>query len=153
MPTFRCGYTDTPDGSGRDHLVFRAPMLSVRIGFDSSYNSSKPVGYPSLPRDNLLALVDTGSRESCIDSELARRLGLPFIRHRQMVGAHGPKDVNVYRAHMFVPDLNQVVDGEFCAVDLAAGGVPHRALIGRTFLQFYAMTYDGRTGAVTISWD
>ena len=109
MPTFPFGYRDDADGLGTDHLtiwVFRAPMLSVGIGFDPYYNSSKPAGYPALPADNLLALVESGARESCIDCDLAKRLSLPFVGIREMLGAHGPKNVNVYRAQLSVPNLN-----------------------------------------------
>jgi hypothetical protein len=41
--------------------------------------------------------------------------------------------------------------GEFAGVHLTAGGQRHQALIGRTFLRRFHMTYDGLTGEVTIA--
>lgn len=34
---------------------------------------------------------------------------------------------------------------------VAAGGAPHTALIGRTFLQNFTLTYEGETGRVTLA--
>jgi hypothetical protein len=125
----------------------------VNIGFDPAYDPAVPANAPVLPPDSLWALVDTGALESCIDSDLAMRLNLPVIDRRQLSGAHGAKEVNVHLAQVRVPALNFLLYGPFCAVDLAAGGQRHRALIGRTFLQYFTMIYEGRTGTVTLSND
>ena len=41
--------------------------------------------------------------------------------------------------------------GRFAGVHLRAGGQPHFALIGRTFLEDFTMRYEGKTGMVTLS--
>ena len=115
--------------------------------------SSAPKAPPVLPLDQLWALVDTGAMESCIDADLAMRLNLPIIDRRQISGVHGAREVNVHLAHIHISSLNFTIYGPFCAVDLAAGGQYHRALIGRTFLQNFTMMYDGRTGDVILSND
>jgi hypothetical protein len=56
-------------------------------------------------------------------------------------------------AHVLIPTLRFILCGPFSAVDLAAGGQRHLALIGRTFLQKFTMIYEGRTGTVTLSND
>ena len=58
-----------------------------------------------------------------------------------------------YGAQMLVPDLGVSFSGRFPAADLSAGGQHHRALLGRDFLRYYTMTYDGRTGAVRLVGD
>jgi hypothetical protein len=79
-------------------------------------------------------LVDIGTLESCIDSELAMRLNLPIVDRRLITGAvHGGKEVNVHLAHVHVPSFFFSLYGAFSAVDLVAGGQRHLALIGRTF--------------------
>ena len=40
--------------------------------------------------------------------------------------------------------------GAFSAVNLAAGGQIHKALMGRTFLRAFTMEYSGTTGGVAI---
>ena len=142
----------TPGRSGRDGLVGIGPTLIVQIGFDPTYDpAAVPLKEPILPSDQIWALVDTGAMESCIDSDLAMRLNLPIIDRRPLSGAHGAKEVNVHLAHILIPSLHFTLYGPFCAVDLAAGGQSHLALIGRTFLQNFTMVYEGRTGKVTLS--
>lgn len=96
------------------------------------------------------ALVDTGATESCIDSGVAMGLHLPIIDQRVVSGISGHHTVNMHLAHIFVPGLQFTIYGAFAGVDLAAGGQPHAALIGRTFLQHFRMSYDGATGKVVI---
>ena len=153
MPTTKCGCNDAPGVPARDGLVGIGPTLIVNIGFDPTYDPANPAKPVVLPADQLWALVDTGALESCIDSDLAMRLNLPVIDRRHIAGAHGAKEVNVHLGHVHIPSLNFTLYGQFCAVDLAAGGQRHRALIGRTFLQHFTMVYEGRTGSVTLSND
>jgi hypothetical protein len=53
-------------------------------------------------------------------------------------------------AQVHVPSLPYTIFGTFSAVDLAAGGQFHHALIGRTFLRHHKMVYDGKTGTVSL---
>jgi predicted aspartyl protease len=106
-----------------------------------------------LPEIRLPALVDTGATESCIDSVLATRLGLPVVDQWAIAGVQGESKVDVHLAQIYVPELDFTVAGRFSGVHLSDGGQPHSALIGRTFLQNFTMVYGGRTGTVTISND
>lgn len=148
MPSVSCGFDDLQQGSAL--LTRYGPSLSVNIGFDPTYapeNNLPPV--PGISR--VEALVDTGADESCIDNLLAAQLKLPIVDQRLLTGATGMKTVNMYLAQVHVPALKFTQYGIFAGVDLAAGGQRYTALIGRTFLRYFTMTYEGRTGAVTIS--
>jgi hypothetical protein len=153
MATTKCGFDSVPGAHGRDLLVGSGPTLIVQIGFDPAYDPKQHHRAPALPQQQLLALVDTGATESCIDGGLAMRLNLPVIDRRRVSGVHGAGEVNVHLAQLHIPNLSFTVWGPFCAVDLIAGGQAHHALIGRTFLQNFTMTYEGRTGTVTLSND
>ena len=152
MPTTKCGFDDQTGQSGRDVLALYGPTLFVQIGFDPG---SRPIdgSNPNLPPDRHPALVDTGATESCIDSELALVLNLPVVDRQKVAGVHGADTVNVHLAQIHVPSLDFTVYGRFAGVHLRAGGQPHFALIGRTFLQNFTMTYEGRTGNVILSND
>ena len=152
MPIADCGFEDRPEMSGRQALVFYGPTLFVEIGFDPAYLSSQ-LTRPDLPPSLHPALVDTGAMESCIDSDLAMSLQLPVIDRINVSGAHGSGEVNLHLAQVHVPSLNFTVHGEFAGVHLQAGGQPHFALIGRTFLEQFTMNYHGKTGAVTLRND
>jgi hypothetical protein len=150
MPRTSCGFNDDPNGPrGSDLLEHYGPTLIVNIGFDPNYDPLNP----SIPAHNVVgvyALVDTGALESCIDDDVAQQAGLAIMNRRAMSGSAGRHLVSVYLAQIHVPSLSQTIYGEFCGVDLTGGGQTHRALIGRTFLRHYKMTYDGATGDVTL---
>jgi predicted aspartyl protease len=136
--------------SGPQLLVAYGPTLMVDVGFDPDY---KPVP-PAIPVPGMInidALVDTGASESCIDSLLAAHLNLPIVDRRKISGVGGTHEVNVHLAQVHIPSLQITLYGAFAAVDLIAGGQPHKALIGRTFLQHYTMVYEGLTGTVILS--
>ena len=57
----------------------------------------------------------------------------------------------MHLAQIYVPALDFTMYGVFAGVHLTAGGQPHYALMGRTFLQEFTLVYEGRTGTVTLS--
>lgn len=139
----------TDCGAGTpDLLVERGPTLQVRVGFDPTFSQG---AVPGLPADTFPALVDTGAGGSCIDSDLARELELPIVDRGVVAGALGAGDVNFHLAQIYVPELDGTINGIFAGVHLVAGGQPHLALLGRDFLRFFTMRYDGRTGSVTLT--
>ena len=148
MPSTDCGFFDPAGSSGPDNLIRFGPTLTVRIGFDPEFS---PGSTPNLPPTELHALVDTGAYASCIDSGVAVSLGLPVVDRQTLVGAHGADEVNVHLAQIIVPALAWTTYGAFAAVNLHAGGQPHSALIGRTFLRAFTMIYNGSTGSVILS--
>jgi predicted aspartyl protease len=99
----------------------------------------------------VLALVDTGALESCIDDALAKKIGLPVIDKQQCAGAGGLSTLDVYMAYIDIPTLGWGQYGRFMGVHLAAGGQNHNVLLGRTLLQGMVMIYDGVRGTVTLA--
>jgi len=142
MQKLECGYPNEPD-----FLIFFGPVLKVRIGFDPKFRDG---ARPNLPATEHAALIDTGAFASCIDSTLASTLGLPVIDRRLVSGVHGEGEVNVHLAQIYIPSLKFSTKGPYAAVHLHAGGQPYGALLGRSFLRFFTMTYDGQKGAVEL---
>jgi predicted aspartyl protease len=151
MPSTVCGFNDVPGGaSGEDLLASYGPTLLVDIGFDPNFTAASVTMAPVTGIQGIHALVDTGASESCIDSLLATQLNLPIVDRRTVAGAHGGGDVNMHLAQVRIPSLGINLYGAFAGVHLQAGGQVHRALIGRTFLRYCKMVYEGHTGNVTI---
>jgi predicted aspartyl protease len=151
MAETKCGFNDTDGISGSDLLATYGPTLLVDIGFDESWNNGASLNTAPTPGiTNINALVDTGATESCIDDFLAAQLKLPIIDKRPISGVGGEHEVNMYLAQIHIPSLKYTIYGAFAGVHLAAGGQPHQALIGRTFLNKFTMIYEGLTGTVTI---
>ena len=107
-------------------------------------------GLPHIPERAFPALIDTGAFESCIDTRLARRLGLPVIDRTILSGASGPAVFNLHMAQIIIPDLNCLLYGQFAGIRLAEGEQPHQALIGRNLLEKFRMIYNGKTGSVLL---
>ena len=143
MPEVNCGFNDP------ENLYLIGPTLWVEIGFDANFRPL-PGSIPQLSPDKFPALVDTGALDSCIDSALATSLNLPIIDNARVSGVGGATNVNIHLAQIHVPELNRVVYGGFAGVHLSAGGQRHLALIGRSFLRDYSMSYDGRSGTVIL---
>lgn len=152
MPSTQCGFISVPGGaSGADMLCAYGPTIFVNIGFDSAYKVGKPGPLPVAGITGIRALVDSGATESCIDSVLAAQLNLPIIDKRTVGGIGGAQQVNVHLAQVHIPSLSFTIYGSFAGVHLTAGGQPHQALLGRSFLRGHTMLYEGETGTVTIS--
>jgi hypothetical protein len=100
MPETKCGFISSETASGRDLLVTHGPTLLVDIGFDPNYDAATSTTFPVLAETKLWALVDTGATESCIDNDLANKLGLPVVDRRHIGGVSGLKEVNMYMAHI-----------------------------------------------------
>jgi hypothetical protein len=152
MPETLCGFNDVPGGaSGRDMLTAYGPTLFVDIGFDPNFAPGPPWKPPVPGITRIEALVDTGAGESCIDSLLAAQPNLPIVDKRMVAGIQGAQMVNMHLAQIHIPSLNYTIYGAFAGVDLVAGGQPHKALIGRTFLSEFTLLYEGVTGSVKLS--
>jgi len=145
-----CGGADQAGQWHRDLLVDRGPSLYVDIGFDPTYDPDRPSKAPQAGVKNVWALIDTGAVESFIDNGLALSLALPIVDRVQLAGISGRHLASVYVAQIHVPSLAFTIYGRFAGVDLLAGGQTHTALIGRTFLANFKMTYDGRLGRVVL---
>ena len=143
MPTVvSCGY-DT-----EDLLTLHGPAILVQISFDPNCT---PETTPAIPASEYHALVDTGAFNSCIDSSVAQSLGLPIVDSDSVSAAHGAGLVNFHLAQMYVPSLNFISYGRFAGVHLHAGGQPYSALIGRSFLRYVKLEYDGTTSVASIT--
>ena len=145
MATVNCGFNNSPN-----LLVSEGPTIPVEVGFDIHFHPSRGVN-PDLGPHLFHALVDTGAYDSSIDSALADELNLPIVDTGTIAGAGGPATVDLYLAQIYIPGLNWIIYGRFAGVHLSEGGQTHRVLLGRTFLRNYTMSYDGRTGSVTLS--
>jgi hypothetical protein len=151
MAQTQCGFLDGAGVTARELLVSLGPTLKVDIGFDPSYDGRSPRKPPTLPMQNVWALIDTGATHCCIDGDLAMQLNLPVIDQRTYSGISGPMHVNMHLAQIHTPNLSFTFYGSFAGVNLSAGGSRHVVLIGRSYLQHFTLTYDGPTGAVALA--
>jgi predicted aspartyl protease len=134
---------------GSDLLLQDGPIIRVRVGWDRNFNPDEP-GVPNIPAAEYRAILDTGADYSAIDRKLAMRLKLPIVGEGAMDSTGGAANTNIHDAIVHVPQLGFTQHGQFHAVTLTRG---RHILLGRKFLQHFTMTYEGRTGTVTLSKD
>ena len=150
MTSIQVGFDNSGNVSGKHLLERYGPTSYVHIGFDSKFQPGQ--SHPNLPDVPHPALIDTGATESCIDSALAVELKLPVVDRQTVSGVHGANEVNFHLAQIYIPQIPITIYGIFAGVHLTAGGQPHKALLGRTFLRNVTMSYVGTTGTVEISY-
>jgi hypothetical protein len=147
-----CGYDGSPTAT--DDLIQYGAALKVDIGFDKEWDRKPDQNAPPKPgKTGVIALLDTGAQQSYLDVALAAELKLALFDEGQVVGVHGAQPATYHIAQVHFPALKFTVRGQFAALPLIKGGLGFHALIGRTFLQYVRMEYDGVTGAVTIFRD
>lgn len=151
MPETECGFDDvTGIATGSALLISQGPTVRVDIGFDANWKPGPTASTPIPAIKDVDALVDTGAGECCIDDLLANQLKLPVFDEREVSGVGGKLKAKMYLAQIRVPSLEFIMYGAFAGVHLIAGGQVHQALIGRTFLRYFNMTYEGTTGKVRL---
>jgi len=145
MPLIEAGFINNDGAPDSQKLITFGPTIEVIIGHIAS-DSGTPEQAQSV-----LALVDTGAFDCCIDSRIAESLSLPVVDVCEISGSGGTKTHPVYMAHIYIPLLERSQYGRFAGVDLIDGGQPHGALLGRTFLKNVIMIYDGLRAQVTVA--
>jgi predicted aspartyl protease len=96
------------------------------------------------------ALIDTGASRTVINPALATSLGLQQVDTIKVAHVGGVAEAPVYAAAIEFPntELESVPALEVIASTLPSQ--PVSCLIGRDILQRWILTYDGRTGVITI---
>lgn len=133
---------NTSSTFSRESLLKQGPILEVVIGYKVEQLDLSNAFY---------ALIDTGADDPVIAKSFASSLGLPIIRECKVTGATGREEATIYLGQIYVPSLEVGIYQEMIALDLQiAQSRDYQALLGRTFLQYFKMEYDGMTGAVTL---
>jgi len=99
-------------------------------------------------------LVDTGAQSTCVEDSIAKALGLNPIRFTKLIGVSGQvEDRPVYRMSVTIgmkTDRGVVEPAVFTADIVGTNSPvtpqPFMGLLGRDFLQFVRLVYDGPKG-------
>lgn len=147
--SIECGFLGAESAQ---KLIRNGPIIRVDIGFDPAWRAGMP-RRPDAAALGIPALVDTGAERSFIDYDLAVRLKLPIVDRWSIASNIGLHEFDVYLAQIFVQPLLFTHDGAFAGAFLQRGGVPYLIVMGRTFLEKFLLTYNGKSGRVTLTWN
>jgi len=100
-------------------------------------------------------MLDTGAAKTAIDNDLAAELNLVPIRFEQVVGvSQESQECPVYLLVLRIDVTQNGKKMEYSCSTEALGipsprqGEPYGGFIGRDFLAFWRLTYDGPSGVV-----
>lgn len=116
-------HTITPHESGRMHLDWSGPDNDWRV---------------------MWALIDTGADVTYIDSDMARRSGLPRHQALQVSGATGAIDSFSIWGHLSLCGTPGYIEAELLATPLYSNGRRYGAVLGMTTILANRLVIDGR---------
>ena len=153
MPILRINFEGLHDEDGNIvggpevALQAHGPTIPILIGTPFGQTASNGGAQTPSPRQ-VMALVDTGATQSCVDITFADQLGLPAVDVQPVNGVAGLANHTVYLGQLVVPELEiSLPAGRLIGVGLHT----HQVIVGRDFLRQTIMIYDGSTGSLTIT--
>ncbi|MDE2959445.1 MAG: hypothetical protein OXU28_05265 [Chloroflexota bacterium] len=98
-----------------------------------------------------VALLDSGSRLSYVDIELAEDLGAPETGAHTVRSATGQENLPSFGLSLRIPVLDLSLGPPLPGVPLRKQGHFWQVIVGRDVLSAYLMTIDWRTGLIRLS--
>lgn len=98
-----------------------------------------------------VALLDSGSRLSYVDIELAEELGAPRTGVHKVRSATGEEELPSFDLSLRIPALDLSLGPPLRGLALRAQGHFWQMIVGRDVLSAYRMTIDWRTGLIRLS--
>lgn len=130
-------YGESGEAAG-ELLRIHGPSLPVII---RNPGGPAPGFAPFLERD---ALIDTGASDICISRAIARELQLAPVDSTMMGVVGGSVEATIYAGELEIPELRFRRTLQMYSPKTIA---PHsHVLLGRSFLRFFVITYDGPSG-------
>ena len=139
MQVVDCGTPNEPH-----RLRQEGPGLLVEVRHPRSIHEPDPETF------TFLGLIDTGSSHCCVDHSIVESLALQYAGEAEFGGVEGNFTADRYVAHLRFPQLNTTYQMTVAAMQAMVDGIGRPVLLGRDFLQFYRLLYDGPTGSVTL---
>ena len=145
MPIVNATFEDDLGLPDRHTFLRHGPSLDIHFAPLARYAE------PALEAPPAGALIDTGTQHDAIDAAFVESLRLPVVDTLDVVSRSGHHTIAVYAAFLAVPRLGLRRFGSFVGIDLAFAEVPHRVVLGRSFLDSVIMIYDGLRAQVTFA--
>jgi hypothetical protein len=145
----RCQHLDGNGAVSRDALVFVGPIASVTL----SRPVLKPEDVLQASSIQIKMLVDTGASKTVVDRGIAESLGLEPIRFEPMIGiSHVPEECPIFFLSVAIGfadgprTTSMTFTSEMVGMSTPPTPRPFNGLLGRDFLQFVRLAYDGPAG-------
>lgn len=137
------------------HVTVEGPLLQVVVGVSNGQaRTLRAAGLPIPSELQLLALVDTGASQSCLDVGCVQRLALAQTGRAALLSPAGPaQQYPLHEASLIIthPQMNLALGSlGFAAAPLALQGF--EAILGRDVLRGMLVVYDGQANTFTLAF-
>ena len=137
------------DPSSADARTFCLARPCIEIGFlydpDLWHQTSNKVNYSSC-----LGLIDTGADYVYVDKSLVEKYDCPPARGGQNIVINGLASEPAREGQLFLIDQKRTLNLWVLPRDFKAEGKPYEIVLGRRFLQFCKLTWDGPSQKVSL---
>jgi hypothetical protein len=122
--------------------VAGAPIVDVDFYFDPQFGQHEPPSFIPAGRTPTVALIDTGADQNYVDPLLIRKHSCPETQKLTAHGATSSIPSAMHAANLFFRQNGHAFQMGFIGVPLLANGRPYPIVLGRRFLQLYALTFN-----------
>lgn len=143
------------------NLLYHGPIIAAQLHIARAHEQAlTAAGSPIPPPIPCRFLIDTGADGSVVKHEFAVRAGLKLINANSPLGGVGiDTSGKTYIGRVLFAVNSKIVEGaqHYMAVDtqVMSGELQTTlfdGLLGRDVLQHFCLTYDGKTGRVTMRY-
>lgn len=141
-------------------LVQSGPLINVIVQPSAPIAKSIIESGGIIKEARVKLMVDTGAQKTCIEDAVIQKLDLVPIRYEKILGvSQEPIDCPVYRLSIIIgmsknpdyngsvpPDINTIFDADVVGVPSPKHQPGHNGLLGRDFLRYVKLVYNGTGG-------
>ena len=153
MPIFSRSWRDQAGAADPEQVRVIGPVLQVEIRIPSALAASLQQIQAPIPAPHVgLALIDTGASITGVDQDVLGQLGLNPTSVVQVATPGGQVPQFVYACDLSFPGTPIGTIPFGFVVGSQLGGMGYSALIGRDFLRFFQIVYNGPEGFWTLAF-
>ncbi|MEO9338677.1 retropepsin-like aspartic protease [Mesorhizobium sp. SB112] len=124
------------------------PCVSIGFFFDEKVYSGQP---NAINFDTCWALIDTGADHIYVDKRLIEKYRCPVAVGGEKMNVNNQQGAKAYQGSVFVKEEGRIINMWVIADDFVAKAMPFSVVLGRRFLQFCELTWQGPQQKVSLS--
>ncbi|MBZ9807145.1 MULTISPECIES: hypothetical protein [unclassified Mesorhizobium] len=121
-------------------FIYSHPCVLVGFFFDSRVSNGET---KNVDLDRVWALIDTGADGVYVDQSLIEKYSCPIAQGGEAMTVNNEAGSKAHRGSIFIIETGRALDMWVIGRDLRGLGYPYHIILGRRFLQFCDLRWDG----------
>jgi hypothetical protein len=142
-------FLPNPRSAKAEDFVKSSPCVEVGFFFDINVSEGRT---RSINYTKAIALIDTGADGIYVDHSLIAKYNCPIAIGGEAMTVNGAADSKAHRGSIFLIDQKHTIDAYVIGRDFKATNSVFDVVLGRRFLQFFKMEWDGSIQSVKLTW-